>query len=76
MVKSVLSDDTAKGNIVHVTQIVNERKEDQHFIYKKLHRFNCFFFLFFAHTTSENVNENLKERGKQILIHSPATPCK
>ena len=34
------------------------------------------FFFFFAHTASENVNENLKERGKQILILSPATPCK
>lgn len=35
-----------------------------------------FFFFFLAHTASENVNENLKERGKQIPIHSPATPCK
>lgn len=33
-------------------------------------------FFFFAHTASENVDENLKEKGKQILIHSPATPCK
>ena len=64
-----------KGNIVRVTQTVNERKEDQHFIYKKL-QIQLYFFFLFAHTASENVNENLKERGKQILTHSPATPCK
>lgn len=72
MVKSVLSDDVQKER-----QTINEQKDDQHFIYKS-YRFNrlYFFFFFLAHTASENVNENLKERGKQIPIHSPATPCK
>ena len=39
----------------------------------KSYRFNCFFFFFFAHTTSENVNENLKEIRKvydEALSHT------